>query len=120
MANGPGRDQKLGTWLVLMGGKVTKKIRVLLHIYHYAYSLQIILFKVIKMSTTANLNTNIKSHEISNIEEFILKTQCDGEILITDKEIIKKKPVHTVDLRYLKDDDIFLDNDNIVYSYKKI
>ena len=73
-------------------------------------------------ATTTTTTTTTTSSELSNIEEFILKTRCDGEIIITNKGIIKKKPVHTltVDLRYLEKGNIFLDNDNIVYFYKKI
>ena len=51
--------------------------------------------------------------------EYRARVQCDGTIYILKKGggIVKKKPPGrtTVDLRYVARDDVFVDNDNIIY-----
>lgn len=54
-----------------------------------------------------------------NIEEYIRKVKCDGDILILTSGggIIKKKyrTNLTVDLKYIESDNIFIDSSNVVY-----
>lgn len=55
-----------------------------------------------------------------NIREFKLKVRCDGIILILRGAggIVKQKPVGqlTVDLRYIKDGNYFVDRNNVIYT----
>jgi len=55
-----------------------------------------------------------------HLEEYKRNVKCDGIIYILkgDEGIIKKKPRAwmTVDLRYVATEDLFVDNDNIVYE----
>lgn len=55
------------------------------------------------------------------MEKFIEKTPIDGRIYISNTEIYKVKPsrFNTVDLKYCKKHNIFLDNDNLVYYFEK-
>lgn len=56
-----------------------------------------------------------------NLDEYKRKVKCDGEIIILKegKGIIKKKSIKqmTVDLKYMKADKLFVDNDNLVYTF---